>query len=47
MLDKLLQGDDDETTLFRRCKKLPHQPHHQIGMTEKETEWRKKGWQLF
>ncbi len=31
MLDKLLSGDNDKTTRFRRYKNLPLQPHHQIS----------------
>ena len=31
MLDKLLSGDNDKTTRFRRYKNLPLQSHHQIS----------------
>ena len=31
MLDKLLSGNNDKTTRFRRYKNLPLQPHHQIS----------------
>ena len=31
MLDKILSGNNDKTTRFRRYKNLPRQPRHQIS----------------
>ena len=32
MLDKLLSGNNDKTTRFRRYKNLPLQPHEKGGL---------------